>query len=516
MIKQRSLYEDEVADYASTRFPPPRPFQQTTHERLREGHRAGHRCQLIMAPTGAGKTYLGLNLIQQALAKGRTAAFVCDRTTLINQTSAKADEYGLSAHGIIQADHWRTDSSFPFQICSAQSLEGRGYPRADLVVIDEAHTQLTAWTGWLKRSQSTFIGLTATPFSKGLGKLFTNLINAATMDELTRSGVLVPMRVLQCTPINMKGADTANGEWTDKAASDRGMAIVGDVVAEWVKYGEDRKTICFGSTVKHCEELCNQFVKAGIMASLFTGHTKEDERKDLLDEFTKPDSSLRVLISVEALAKGFDVPDVSCVIDCRPLRKSLSTVIQMWGRGLRSSPGKTDCLLMDHSGNSERFKEDFIKVFFDGLESLDSGEKLDATVRKEPEDDAPPAKGCPKCGYKPFLKRCMRCSYEVEVAPTVEHQPGEMKEVQLTKGTRIDKQQLYQECVAYARLNSAPDKQRGRAGHLWKDITGSPDWPPASWGAVPADVQVSAAVRTKILSLNIRNAKRRTRPGVEA
>ena len=83
---------------------------------------------------------------------------------------------------------------------------------------------------------------------------------------------------------------------------------------------------------------------------MFCADTTKAEREAILKEYRKPDSAIRVLISVEALAKGFDVPDVGCVVDCRPLRKSLSTAIQMWGRGLRSSPetGKTDCILLDH------------------------------------------------------------------------------------------------------------------------------------------------------------------------
>ena len=109
-----------------------------------------------------------------------------------------------------------------------------------------------------------------------------------------------------------------------------------------------------------------------------SANTLPAEREQILKEFRKPDSILRVLVSVEALAKGFDVPDVSCVIDCRPLRKSLSTAIQMWGRGLRASPttGKTDCILLDHSGNITRFAEDFEAIFYNGLDALDAGEKL--------------------------------------------------------------------------------------------------------------------------------------------
>ena len=492
--------------YASLRFPTPRDFQLKAHEALRQGRRDGHRCQMLMAPTGGGKTYLGLNVIQQALVKGKSAVFVCDRTTLINQTSATSDRYGLSAHGIIQADHWRKDLSFPFQIASAQTLERRGWPKADVIVVDEAHTQLSVWTDYIQKTEASVIGLSATPFSKGLGKLFTNLVNAATMHELTRDKVLVPMRILRCTPPNMEGAATAGGEWTDSAAAARGMDIVGDVVAEWVKYGEGRKTICFGATVAHCEELCNQFVKAGIMASLFTGHTPDKEREDLLKEFVKPDSSLRILISVEALAKGFDVPDVSCVIDCRPLRKSLSTVIQMWGRGLRSSPGKVDCILLDHSGNSLRFADDFEEVYFNGLASLDGGEKLDSDVRKEPPTEVV-KKGCPSCGFKPFARRCMKCGFEVPVVPTVEHKPGEMQEVTLGKGRVIDKEQLYRECVAYARLNSKPEKQEWRAKFLFESLSGA--MPPQSWkpASVPACTAVSDVVRNKIIYTNIKRAK---------
>ncbi len=510
-MKQRTLYADEAPNYASTSFPAPREFQKVAHRRLQEGRRAGHKNQMVMGPTGSGKTYIGLNAIQQALVKGRTAIFVCDRTTLINQTSAAADRYGLSAHGIIQADHWRVNKRLPFQIASAQTLVNRGWPQADLIVVDEAHTQLSVWTKHIMTTEASVIGLSATPFSKGLGKLFTNLINAATMDELTREGVLVPMRVYSCTTPNMVGAATANGEWTDEAVAERGMEIVGDVVAEWIKYGEGRKTICFGATVAHCEELCTQFVKAGVMASLFTGHTPDDERKSLLDEFEKPDSVLRVLISVEALAKGFDVPDVGCVIDCRPMRKSLSTVIQMWGRMLRCHPGKVDGILLDHSGNIIRFREDFEAIYFDGLDDLEDGEKQDTSIRKEPEPDGNPMKGCPKCGFKPFFKRCMGCGFEIVAVSNVEHQPGSMQEMVILgrNKTAVDKQSLYEQCVAYARQNSQPKMQKARARHLYTDMAGEP--PPYAWESGHVrDVEISKEVRNKVISLNIRNAKRRS------
>lgn len=497
------------SNYNSAQFPEPRPFQTGAHERLREGVKAGHKNQILMSPTGSGKTFLGLRIAHEALAKGKRAIFVCDRTTLIDQTSATADRYGLSAHGVIQASHWRTDYGRAFQIASAQTLARRAWPEADVIIIDEAHTQLKAWTEYIKDCRAVVVGLSATPFSPGLGKLFSNLVNATTMHELTVSGVLVPMRVFSCTTADMRDAETAGGEWTDRAAANRGMEIVGDVVSEWVKLAENRKTIVFGATIAHCEELCRQFVSAGVMAAVFCADTTPAERKDLLTEYRKPDSSLRVLISVEALAKGFDVPDVGCVVDCRPLRKSLSTAIQMWGRGLRSSPetGKTDCLLLDHSGNILRFAEDYTDIFYNGLSELDMGEKLDKAIRKEPEDGD--RKGCPSCGFQPFKKRCMSCGFEIQQPSEVEQLPGEMREVVIGKAKAADNHEhLWQQVCAYARAHSAPGKQQGRAAHIFKDVVGT--WPPRTWDfdATPG-AEISRALMNKIKSKNIAYQKAR-------
>lgn len=499
----------EQANYASATFPPPRPFQVTAHEKLRQGVRYGHRCQMLMAPTGAGKSYLGLRVAHEALAKGKRAVFVCDRTTLINQTSATADSYGLSAHGVIQSRHWRFSPSMPFQIASAQTLARRQWPDADVIIIDEAHTQLSVWTEYMQHCRAAVIGLSATPFSKGLGRLFSNLVNATTMAELTESGVLVPMRVFTCTRANMDGAETAGGEWTDAAASERGMEIIGDVVSEWIRFGENRKTICFGATIAHCEEICRQFNEAGIMAAVFTSNTQAGEREALLREYRKDDSLLRVLVSVEALAKGFDVPTVGCVIDCRPLRKSLSTAIQMWGRGLRSSPetGKKDCLLLDHSGNILRFAEDFERIFHEGLDALDAGEKLDKVIRRD--DEEKERASCPACGYAPFYKRCMACGHERKSVALVEHEAGEMREVMIGKKKLADdRRHLWEQVVTYARGHSAPEKQEWRARYLFKDMAGS--FPPKDWrfADTPNSV-VTRNVRNQILAKNIAFAKSR-------
>jgi superfamily II DNA or RNA helicase len=388
------------------------------------------------------------------------------------------------------------------QVASAQTIAKREYwPQLDVLVVDEAHTQMKVWTEYAMQSGAAVIGLSATPFSNGLGKIFTNLINATTMHDLTESGVLVPMRIFSCTKPDMTGAATKGGEWTDKAAEEREMGIIGDVIGEWKTFAENRKTIVFGSTIKHCEELCRQFITEGVMAAVFTSETTAKEREDLLTEYRKPNGSLRVLISVEALAKGFDVPDVGCVCDARPLRKSLSTAIQMWGRGLRSHPGKKDCYLLDFSGNIVRFAEDFSDVFFNGLDKLDDGEKLDRTIRKDEDFEM---KGCPKCSYKPFHKRCMGCGYERPAKIMEDAKHGIMAEIFIGEGKNKKKladnaEHLWHQVVRYAKEHSQPANQQGRAYHLFRKITGyDPIW---QFSKAPM-VEINRNVANKIAQFN--------------
>jgi DNA repair protein RadD len=486
-------------------FPKPRQFQIDAHNALRQGFREGHKNQIICAPTGAGKTYLGLRICNEAMQKGKRAVFLCDRTTLINQTSAVADRYGLLDHGVIQAKHWRRRPDELLQIASVQTIAKREFwPKMDVLVVDEAHTFYKAWTEYAMNTKAAVIGLSATPFTTGMGKIFTNLINATTMHDLTQNGVLVPMRIFSCQKPDMTGAETAGGEWTDKAAEERELKIVGDVVSDWIKFGDGRKTIVFGATIKHCEELARQFINAGVMAAVFTSDTTTIERDNLLKEYRKSNSQLKILISVEALAKGFDVPDVGCICDARPLRKSLSTAIQMWGRGLRSSPetGKQDCRLLDFSGNIIRFFEDFNEIYFNGLDKLDDGEKLDKEIRKKEEFEA---KGCPKCGYSPFHKRCMACGYERVVMQTTEALPGHMKEIFIGEGKNKKKladnaEHLWNQVVTYARIHSKPETQQGRAYHLFKKMTGQePMW---KFTTAP-NVEINRAVIGKITNMNL-------------
>jgi hypothetical protein len=195
-------------------------------------------------------------------------------------------------------------------------------------------------------------------------------------------------------------------------------------------------------------------------------------------------------------------------VDCRPLRKSLSTAIQMWGRGLRSSPdtNKTDCLLLDHSGNILRFADDYAEIFFNGLAALDAGEKLDKAIRKDDEDKEPRA--CPSCGFKPMGHRCIACGFEIVKASMVEAVPGHMREVVIGKTKLADNHRhLYEQCVSYTRSYGNPETAKGRAAHLFKNMTGR--WPDGYSFERTNNVPITRAVLGQIKAKQIAFAKAR-------
>lgn len=385
-----------------------RKYQADAFDQAREAVRQGKRRILIVAPTGAGKTILASALMEMVREKGRRGNFVIDRLSLLTQTSETFDRYSID-HGVIQSSHPRYRPSLPIQISSVQTLSRRGWPESHLDVFDEGHCLYDTHTKRMESGAAVTIALTATPFTKGLGKYFDTVINVTTTRKLIEDGWLVPYRIFSCKEPDMTGVKIKAGEWDEKESSKKALEVVGDVVQEYLKHGEGRRFICSAVDVAHVEELARQFLSAGINVCTFTYKDTNEDREDTLGEFRKVNSSIRGLITVTAASRGMDCPPVSCVIMARPLRKSLSEHIQLFGRGLRISPetGKTDCLVLCHSGNAARFFADTESFFDNGADALDDGKpKKKADAKKA---EAEPVK-CPHCRAlhkpAPFCPAC--------------------------------------------------------------------------------------------------------------
>lgn len=450
-----------------------RPYQSDAIERARDAIRGGAKNVLICAPTGSGKTVLASHLIDESKNKGRRSAFVVDRLSLIQQTSDTFDRYGID-HGVIQADHMRFRPSLPVQICSIQTVARRRWPDANLIIVDECHTVTEPVKKRISPRDTVCIGLTATPFTKGLGKLYDAIINVTTTNALIAQGYLSSFRIFSCTEPNMDGVKVVAGEFEEKETEKRALQVVGDVVAEYLKHGEDRKFICSAVNTAHVDELQRQFLAAGINAATYTYKDKDEDRADTVAEFRKPTSTIKGLITVTAASKGFDVPDIACVIMARPLRKSLAEHIQFFGRGLRIADGKTDCLILDHSGNCARFWHEWNEFFEMGCDELDDGKKKPPKkAEKKPEAEM---MKCTECGHlhraAPF---CPSCGHEYPRQAAVEHVPGTLKELVATGDTVMMRKHLWPQVVGYVQPvfeSRGYDAAQRKAQAIYRELTG--------------------------------------------
>ena len=341
------------------------------------------------------------------------------------------------------------------------------------------------------------IGLSATPFTKGLGNVYQNVVCKVTTEQLVKANVLVPLRVFIAKEIDMEGAKKVAGEWSQAESSKRGMQITGDVVTEWIKktheiFGKPRKTVVFASGVEHGADLAKKFAEQGYNFIAISYKDDDDFKRDVIEDFAKPDTIINGLIATDILTKGFDVPDVMIGVSARPFSKSLSSHIQQMGRVMRGLDGKEFGLWLDHSGNYLRFQEDWEEVFFNGVDKLDDTKEK---TKKEKTAEEKEAAKCPACGslWPSGSDTCSHCGHVRARKSMVESVPGEMEE--LTQQSREEKQAFWSMCRYKVEKSGW---QPGRAAHTYKDKFGV--WPKGlSDVAAPPDLAFEKFVKAKLI-----------------
>lgn len=466
-----------------------RDYQTDAVESLRVNIRKGIKRNVLCAGTGAGKTVIASHLLRQADAKGSYALFLVDRITLVNQTSATLDSYGIR-HGVLQGIHNRYAPHENVQVCSIQTLAKRRLPREpDLIVYDECHAQYKSTLEYMAQYPNAVkIGLTATPFTKGMGKHWDGMVNVIPTRKLIEEGHLIqPKMYVAKSPDEAELGLTKFGEFSDESASTAGIRIVGDVVAEWTgktheHFGGPVKTIVFSPTVAHGRELCAAFQEAGYNFQQVSYLDTDEDRADKIDEFRKPDSAIVGLVSCGVLTKGFDVPDCLIGISCKPYRKSLSSHMQEIGRIMRPAPGKTFALWLDHAGNLERFALDMFDVWDNGAGELDKAEKRD-TEKRERTEATRQKVVCPECSGALRNNVCTGCGWEKPARSMITEEEGTLIEFAPQKygltpraGLRADclkdPKAVWNGALCYARDNTRKGEAAARkwAAGIWYGI----------------------------------------------
>jgi DNA repair protein RadD len=490
-----------------------RDYQRTAIDEVEKAAAKDCRRIVLQLPTGAGKTRIAAELCARAIEAETSALFVVPRISLIEQTCRAFEAEGLRNIGVIQGQHYRTNSNAILQIASAQTLARRDIPESGIVIIDECHLQFESIRKWIANDDwrhVMFIGLTATPWSKGMARHWHKLISPVSIDGLIGQGHLSPFRVLAPPGPDLRGVRTVASDYHEKDISevcDR-KEIVANVIETWLKRGEGRSTLCYGVDRKHAQHLLDRFLEAEVKAEYVDGETPMFEREEIFERFRS--SKTKVICNVATLDTGIDL-DVRCIVDARPT-KSRIRFVQTIGRGLRPAEGKDHCLILDHAGNHRRLG----LVTDIGLPVLDDGENIRSAERQPPTGGELDARFCPECYcvQAPRARECPHCGHRFYAVTLVKERDGELVDFGSSARGQIvqhDEEKWYRGLL-FLQIEA---RSRGKvykpswAAVNFKEKFGH--WPDRAWIEVPS--MPSVEIRNWVRSRQIAFAKARARYG---
>ena len=226
-----------------------RPYQIEAFNQVTHKLAAGSKSVLVVAPPGAGKTVIALQLAKQAIGRGQKVLFVAHRRELIAQASktfrrGRALTMGWSWQGIDVVG-----PNLPLQIATVQTLWRRidEAPEADLVMVDEAH--LAVASSYLEvlnvaYPEAQCLGFTGTPErldGKGLNQLFDDLVHVVTAQVLIDQGHLIePVVFAPSKRLDLSRVTTKLGDYCERDldALVNNAALCGDIVDHWHKHAK--------------------------------------------------------------------------------------------------------------------------------------------------------------------------------------------------------------------------------------------------------------------------------------
>ena len=315
--------------------------------------------QFIELPTGSGKTITFLSYAKRYHI--RTLVIVPSRE-LLKQVAETAllfyEPWEISRKG----DRYDEEPG-KIHICTIQSIRGHylnylAGNRFDITVIDEAHhSQASSYKRFIKLRSKIFherdmkiLGVTATP-DRTDGQLLKEILGKCSfklsIEELIKRGHLSDVEGFSVkTNIDLSYVHDHNRDFSlNQLYKKLCVESRNNMILELVKDEmEGRKTIIFCINIAHSKQISSLLNSYGIASHHIDGKMGCEQRSTILSAFKAGEIS--ALCNCQLLTEGFDEPSIDGVILARPTR-SRSLFMQMIGRGLRLSPGKKNCKILD-------------------------------------------------------------------------------------------------------------------------------------------------------------------------
>jgi superfamily II DNA or RNA helicase len=341
-----------------------RPYQQEALDAVVLNANNGISKQLVVLPTGAGKTVI---FSQLPIIKPDTLPMLvlAHRSELLEQARSKilASNPSLTVE-IEQAD--RKAGKVDVVVASVATLGRNNTPRIEeypkdyfkSIVIDEAHhAAAPSYRRIIDYFSPDFLlGVTATPQrsdSTRLIDVFDEIVYYRTIQDLIQDGWLAPLvgyRVKTSTDISE--VEIQNGEYSQSQLEEKidNPERNAHVVAAYRNLAMAKKALVFASGVRHAENLALSFRQASVETAVIVGSTPREEREKILAQFAS--GQISVIVNVGVLTEGFDEPSLEAIILAKPTRSTL-LYTQIVGRGTRLFEGKENCIIIDISDTTK-------------------------------------------------------------------------------------------------------------------------------------------------------------------
>lgn len=448
-----------------------RPYQQEAVAATIRYFQKEREPALLVLPTGAGKSLVIAALAR--VAKGRVLVLAHVKE-LVEQNHAKFVGYGTEA-GIYAAGLARKDQDHKVIFGSIQSVaraDAGFFKGFSLLIIDECHrvaldegTQYAQVVSKLRAEspQLCILGLTATPYRLGLGwiyqyhvrgtlrtaesRFFKKCIYELSLRSMIEAAYLTPPLTID-SPVASYDFSSLKLKMNEKSHSasfsmneienvlkDQ-KRVTPVIVSQIIELAHDRSGVMiFTASVRHAEEILQLLPPE--QSALVVGETATAERDQIIRAFKE--RKLKFLVNVSVLTTGFDAPHVDLIALLRPT-ESVSLYQQIVGRGLRLSPEKKDCLVLDYTGQGHKLYHPEIDEnrpnpasvpvevpcplcghinSFWGLVD-EEGTVIEHFGRKcQGAQEDPETRGLIPCSYRYRFKSCPACSAENDIAARV-------------------------------------------------------------------------------------------------
>ena len=313
-----------------------RDYQQDLYVKTVDAFRQGFRRPLVVAPCGAGKSYLFSEMVHRT--EGQVLILVH------RQELKQQHEQLLKSLGI-------TNARVSMILTEANRL-GQ-YEKPSLIIADEAHlSRSNSWVKVIEYYDTFTVGLTATPIrldGKPLGDIFDILITGVDTKWLIENKRLAPYEYYAPTIVDTSGLRKVCGDYvvSDLEQLMNERAIYGNVVDTYRRFAMGRRSIAYCVSIDHARKVAESFKRVGISAESISSGTPTAERKRIFDSFKN--GTITVLCNVGIISEGISIDEVSCVMLLRPT-ESVALGIQQMMRCMRYLPGKT-AKILDFVGN---------------------------------------------------------------------------------------------------------------------------------------------------------------------